>query len=117
MTTMETTAVLDLLLADETNPRAIAFQIAGLEEHLSHMPRESTHPQRSPDMQLIVKLRSMIRLSNMASICQATNGYRGQLESILEEILDSLGRISELLAEIYFSHALASGPLGGGSLE
>jgi len=116
-TRLETTAVLDLLLADETNPRAIAFQIAGLEEHLSHMPRESTHPQRSPDIQLIVKLRSMIRLSNMASICQATNGYRGQLESILEEILDSLGRISELLAEIYFSHALASGPLGGGSLE
>ncbi len=116
-TRLETTAVLDLLLADETNPRAIAYQIAGIDEHLAHLPRESTHPQRSPDYQLIVKLRSTIRLTNIAAICQSTNGVRLQLESLLAEILDSLGRISELMAEIYFSHALASSPVSRINLE
>jgi uncharacterized alpha-E superfamily protein len=116
-TRLETTAVLDLLLADETNPRAIAFQIAGIDDHLSHLPRESKHPQRSPDCQLIFKLRSTVQLSNMGAICQATGGFRGQLENILQEIIDSLGRISELMAEIYFSHALSSGPALSGSPE
>jgi len=109
-TRLETAAVLDLLLADETNPRSSAFQIAGIDEHLAHLPRESTHPQRSPDCQLIVKLHSIVRLTSIAAICQPANGVRGKLEGILEEILDSLGRISELMGEIYFSHALSSGP-------
>ena len=116
-TRLETTAVLDLLLADETNPRSVAFQIAGIDEHLSHLPREFNHPQRSPDLQLIIKLRSMVRLTNVAAICQPTNGVRVQLESILAEILDALGRISELLGEIYFSHALSPSPVPGGNLE
>jgi len=116
-TRLETTAVLDLLLADETNPRSVAFQIAGIDEHLAHLPRESTHPQRSADAQLIIKLRSMVRLTNIAQICQATKGKRGELEGMLEEIIDSLGKISELLAEIYFSHALSSAPVVGGALE
>jgi hypothetical protein len=53
----------------------------------------------------------------MGAICQATGGFRGQLENILQEIIDSLGRISELMAEIYFSHALSSGPALSGSPE
>lgn len=116
-TRLETTAVLDLLLADESNPRAIAFQIAGIDEHLSHLPRESTHPQRNPDCQLTINLRSMIRLTNIAAVCQPVSGERRQLDGILQEIVISLGKISELLGEIYFSHALPSGPLLGVSPE
>jgi uncharacterized circularly permuted ATP-grasp superfamily protein/uncharacterized alpha-E superfamily protein len=116
-TRLETTAVLDLLLADETNPRAIAFQIAGLEENLAHLPRDSSHPQKGPDLQLVIKLRSMVRLTNMAAICQPTNGVRMQLDNMLTEIHNSLGRISELMGEIYFSHAVASSPVSGGTLE
>jgi len=116
-TRIEPTAVLDLLLADEANPRSIAFQIAGVEEHLSRLPRESNHPQRSPDYQLAMRLRSRIRLTDMAAICQATGGSRVQLRSLLEDVIDSLGRLSALLGEIYFSHALSSGRLSGGNLE
>ncbi len=116
-TRLESTAVLDLLLADETNPRSIAFQIAGIDEHLSHLPRESLHPQRNPDRQLILKLRSMIRLTDIAEICKPVDGVRAQLEAILVEIINSFGKLSEFLGEIYFSHALSSGPLSGGNLE
>ncbi len=110
-TRLETNAVLDLLLADETNPRSVAFQIAGIEEHLSHLPRESVHPQRSPDCQMILKLRSMIQLANIEALCKPTDGFRSKLESILVEILDSFEKLSAFLSEIYFSHALSSGPL------
>jgi uncharacterized circularly permuted ATP-grasp superfamily protein/uncharacterized alpha-E superfamily protein len=116
-TRLETTAVLDLLLADETNPRSVAFQIAGIDEHLSHLPRESLHPQRNPDRQLILKLRSMIQLADDAEICKASDGNRPQLESILIEIVSTLAKLSEFLGEIYFSHALSSGPLLSGTLE
>jgi uncharacterized circularly permuted ATP-grasp superfamily protein/uncharacterized alpha-E superfamily protein len=116
-TRIEPTAVLDLLIADEANPRSIAFQIAGIEEHLSRLPRESNHPARSPDYQLAMRLRSRVRLTDIAAICQTSGGSRLQLRSLLDDVIESFGKISELLGEIYFSHALSSGRLSGGNLE
>jgi uncharacterized circularly permuted ATP-grasp superfamily protein/uncharacterized alpha-E superfamily protein len=116
-TRIEPTAVLDLILADEANPRSIAFQIAGIEEHLSHLPRESNHPQRNPDYQMAMRLRSKIRLTDMAAMCQSVSGTRVQLRALLDDVCESLGRVSELLGEIFFSHALSSGRLLGGNLE
>jgi uncharacterized alpha-E superfamily protein len=116
-TRIEPTAVLDLILADEANPRSIAFQIAGIEEHLSHLPRESNHPQRNPDYQMAMRLRSKIRLTDMAAMCQSVSGTRVQLRALLDDVCESLGRVSELLGEIFFSHALSSGRLLGVNLE
>src|SRR5262249_49564935 len=33
-------AVLDLLLADESNPRSLAFQVAALADHSANLPRD-----------------------------------------------------------------------------
>jgi len=35
-------AVVDLLLVDESNPRAVLFQIEALREHLLHLPRDAS---------------------------------------------------------------------------
>ena len=38
---LQTSAVLDLLLADETNPRSLAFQFAALSDDVNHLPRDA----------------------------------------------------------------------------
>ncbi len=45
---LDVTAVVDLLVADESNPRAVAFQLAAIDEHLSCLPRESAHRSAAP---------------------------------------------------------------------
>ena len=45
---LQTAPVLDLLLADETNPRSLAFQLAALADDVDNLPRETAGPRRSP---------------------------------------------------------------------
>ena len=40
---------LDLLLTDESNPRALAFQLAAIEEHVKHLPASAIHAERAAD--------------------------------------------------------------------
>jgi uncharacterized alpha-E superfamily protein len=110
-TRIETAAILDLLVADETNPRSIAFQVAAIEEHLSNLPRESGHPHHQPDLQVAIKLRSALRLADLSLACQPVEKNREHLKKLLGDILQSFGSISEFLSQIYFSHASASGRL------
>ena len=42
VTQLEVPAVADLLVADESNPRSAAFQVAVMEEHLAQLPREAS---------------------------------------------------------------------------
>ena len=114
VTHFEVAAVVDLLVADETNPRAVAFQIAAVEEHLANLPRESTHPRRSPDRQRAARLRANVRLVDLAIDCKAVDDKRPALAALLTGVIDDLNMISELLSQTYFSHATARRVITGG---
>jgi uncharacterized circularly permuted ATP-grasp superfamily protein/uncharacterized alpha-E superfamily protein len=111
LTRFEAAAVADLLIADETNPRAVAFQARALEEHLGCLPRETVHPQRSQDHQLAIKLCAALRLEDLQAACQPTDGRRIRLGLLLDETTELLGQISERLAQTFFSHALTPSQL------
>ena len=53
--------VLDLLLTDETNPRAVAFQLAAIEEHVSQLPHDRSEALLSPDRRLAINMCNRIR--------------------------------------------------------
>ena len=44
---LQTAPVLDLLLADEANPRSLVFQLAALAEDVDRLPRDPAQPGRS----------------------------------------------------------------------
>ena len=99
----------DLLVADESNPRAVAFQLAALEEHLAQLPREVTHPQRSPDRQTALRIRSHIKLADLRNVCLvAKRGVRPGLHVLMNDIVDAMNKISEIVSQIYFSHGMIS---------
>lgn len=114
LTQLEVPAVADLLMADESNPRSIAYQLRAIEDHLSCLPRESTHPQRSPDLQHTIRLRCTLRLEDLLNTCAVSSdaagngrptGRRPRLDELLEDALDQLSAIAERLGQIFFAHA------------
>jgi uncharacterized circularly permuted ATP-grasp superfamily protein/uncharacterized alpha-E superfamily protein len=116
-TRLEAPAVIDLLVADESNPRSVGFQAAVLEEHLAALPRDSTHPQRSPDRQRVMKLRAMIKLTDLTKACRPRDGRRFRLESMLSEVVESLAAVSEMVSQIFFSHATPASHLVNGKQD
>jgi uncharacterized alpha-E superfamily protein len=113
MTHLETHAVADLLLADETNPRSVAFQLALIDQHLGALPRDLSHPDRNHDQRLLLKLRTSIQLADFVELCSAASGReRKEFHAMLSEIIEQIGQLSEAIAQLYFSHAVVSHEIG-----
>jgi uncharacterized alpha-E superfamily protein len=114
MTHLETHAVADLLLADETNPRSVAFQLAVIDQHLAALPRDISHPDRNHDQRLLLKLRTSIQLADFAEMCSAEPvREREEFHVFLSGILEQIGQLSEAIAQLYFSHAILSQEISG----
>jgi uncharacterized circularly permuted ATP-grasp superfamily protein/uncharacterized alpha-E superfamily protein len=113
-TQLDVSAVVDLLVADETNPRAVGYQIAAIEQHLACLPNEATHPHRSPHTQLILQLRTRLKLADLCGECKPNAaGIRVGLDALMKETIDTLEDVAEVLSQIYFSHAAVSRRLFG----
>ena len=122
LTHLEPHAVVDLLLADETNPRSVAFQLAAIDGHLSHLPRDTQHPHGQPDRQLMLKLRTAIQLADVESCC-GSKPAGPVLAQLLTETIEQLEAVSVSVAQTFFAHAkaasglLGTGPQGMGQLR
>jgi uncharacterized alpha-E superfamily protein len=113
LTHLETHAVADLLLADDSNPRGVAYQLAQLEQHLAALPRENPQPDRNRDQRVLLRLRMSIQLADLVELCQApADQSRTGLDSLLAEVIDQASRLSDAIARQYFSHAEFSHELG-----
>jgi len=114
MTHLEIHAVADLLLADETNPRSVAFQFAVIDQHLSALPRDVSHPDRNIDQRLLLKLRTSIQLADFQELCASAPGReREDFYALLSEVMEQNGQLSEAIAQLYFSHAAVSQEISG----
>lgn len=113
LTQLEMPAVVDLLVADETNPRAVAFQVAAIEEHLRALPHAAAHPRQNPDLQAAMRLRSLIGLADIQAACDVVAETRPGLEKLLKDTTEQLGAIADAVSQNYFSHATVSRRLIG----
>jgi uncharacterized alpha-E superfamily protein len=97
-------AVLDLLLLDPTNPRAVAFQLAVLERHAAGLPA-GPNPEGIAEFQqrlaaLPVKLDAV-----RSSAFEAGADMAGTIEWLAGFAVE-LGSLSELLTHVYFSQVV-----------
>jgi uncharacterized circularly permuted ATP-grasp superfamily protein/uncharacterized alpha-E superfamily protein len=100
-------AVVDLLLVDDSNPRAVLFQIAALREHLLHLPRDATQARLRPDERLALAALTRLQLLDVIPACQSPGpGERPALYAVMGEIETDLGLLSEQLCGGYLNHAL-----------
>jgi len=108
-TTLQPLAVMDVLMADESNPRSLDFQLSHLAELYEKLPRHSAE-----DLQAMRDALNLLRsfdLSNLryplpgaAKVARSENGL-AELERFLRGLEGLLPSWSNNLSSRYFSHA------------
>ena len=105
-TEIRTEYVLQTLLADESNPRAIGFQLRSLVEHLRGLPVCQPDDGETPAaLRLGEKMLEGLRGAGVGELAQRdSQGNLAALETFLRRKEGHLYDFSELLSAQYFSH-------------
>jgi uncharacterized alpha-E superfamily protein len=99
--------LLGLVLYDEANPRAIAYQMSRVEEHVNSLPRIQESESRNNLQRLALEAVTMVRLADvrrLAEIDEAT-GRREMLDQFLAAVSERLPAVSDTMTNIYFRAA------------
>jgi uncharacterized alpha-E superfamily protein len=110
---MNTVNGLDLLLLDPTNPRALAFQLDRLNEHLASLPPPADGGRLSREERLLLEATSSLRLADLGALAGVVEGQylRGDLDQLLSRIQHLLGEIAHALGDRYFDHTAGPQPM------
>jgi uncharacterized alpha-E superfamily protein len=96
---------LHLLLADETNTRGLAFQLASVSDHILHLPRDPRAPSPTREERLIAHARDTLNQSNVIASQPWSEGHVAALDGLLGTMEDDLKAMSDAVTYFYFSHA------------
>jgi len=104
--TLEAGPLIDLLVIDETNPRSIGFQLAALEDHVAHLPQDSSSPVLSGEQRAVMAATSLVRLADVSALAATdAEGGRPQLGQLLVRLDGSLRAMSESITHHYLVHS------------
>jgi len=98
--------VLDVLLLDETNPRALAYQLERLQNNLERLPRPQLNKKFSAEEKFALEATTQLRLADVQSLGRISpeEGYK-RLFDLITFVESRLMSISETLNHFYFSHS------------
>lgn len=105
LTTLQLAPVLDLVLVDETNPRAVGFQLFALAEHVKNLSRDRGEFARSPEQKLMLAAQAALRLVDVEAFC-SVNGLEDRvlLDDFLEHVASDLRSLSDSISHTYLTH-------------
>ena len=100
------TPVLDLLVADPTNARSLAFQVVQLADHVNQLPRDQAAPSPAQEQRFVTRLSEAIAGADLDAMGQPeADGSLPSIDALLDAIADDLRRLSDTVTFYYFSHA------------
>ena len=98
--------VLDLLLADESNPRSLGFQFAALGNHMDQLAAGRRASFFGQDQRLTIWLLGAVRTAEIEVLARHDeDGDRRNLATFLEVLRSKLWELSETVTREYFTHA------------
>lgn len=103
-TTFHMEPIVDLLLLDELNPRAVGFQMAALLDHVEMLPRSTPRPFRTKEEKITLELTTRLRLTDIRELMEMTR--EGDLPN-LHHLLDLLSDGTQDLANTITQHYLS----------
>jgi uncharacterized circularly permuted ATP-grasp superfamily protein/uncharacterized alpha-E superfamily protein len=126
LASLHAAAVLDLLLADPTNPRSIVFQLAALLEHVVKLPHLAGRARDGIESALAQGADTLLSRMEEVSVRRLAevdpDGRRPLLATVTAELIRELPALSDALTESYLNHATQARQLarawprdGGGS--
>ena len=102
---IEPASVLDLLLADEGNPRSLAFQLSAVAENIEHLPRDPDRTSRSAEQRLMLSVMTVVQLADADQLAAiGPEGERTALETLLLDTARALPTVSDSVTQTYLSH-------------
>src|SRR5262249_45865081 len=106
---VQVAAVLDLLIADESNPRSLVYLLQALREVIDQLPHDPNEAVRAPEHKMIVSLLTAVELADIAELArQEGNGQRPRLDSFLADLQKRLPLLAEAISHHYLSHLQTS---------
>jgi uncharacterized alpha-E superfamily protein len=107
-TVLQTELVLQLLLADESNPRSVGFQLAALLHQISRLQESEEANQTSTERELALKALTLIRSSDMADLSRrGDDGTLFALDELDAEVKTKLWELSDALSARYLTNIAA----------
>ncbi len=98
--------VLDLLLADGTNPRALRFQLDTMSVLLSHLPRHPKAPSPTREELTVAHAVAALTAADFDALSEpGADVAFEQLTALLDVLDDDLRAASDAITFHYFSHA------------
>ncbi|MFV0437898.1 MAG: circularly permuted type 2 ATP-grasp protein [Desulfopila sp.] len=104
-TTLQFAPVLDLLIADESNPKSLAFQCAQLAWHVKYLPRRSERRYSSLEERLALEMLTSSRLLNLYN-----TGCENESLQPLSNFLDTMEQLLVDFAQQIVAHYLSRVP-------
>jgi uncharacterized alpha-E superfamily protein len=106
---MQAAPVVDLLLADESNPRSLAFQLVALAEHVDNLPRERPGAVRSTDQRIVLRALTALRLADAHELAvPGEDGVRRQFDRLLSDLDSDFPGLGDSITRSYFTHVTPS---------
>ncbi len=106
--------VLDLLLADESNPRSVAFQLSTLYQHMRSLRVEQEASHKGKEQKIVHGVFSKMRLIDVDALAVLKRkSRRVRLAVLLRRIKQSMEELSRTLTRSYLTHAQTVRPMGG----
>jgi uncharacterized alpha-E superfamily protein len=111
---MQLSTVLELLLMDENYPRALAYQLHQLQQHISVLPREQSEQRPHKDEKLIAEAIADLRNTDHRQLTQlsSSESIYPLLERLLVSQKERIEQLSGTLVELYFSPVLKPQQMG-----
>ncbi|GEO80367.1 circularly permuted type 2 ATP-grasp protein [Pararhodospirillum oryzae] len=103
---------IDLLVCDESNPRALAYQLARLEGHIAKLAPDQAFGLPTEEHRQITGLLSEVRTLDPRRVTLDAEAGPGQvaLGELLKRLRGQLGELNHSLTLHYFAHALETSP-------
>jgi uncharacterized alpha-E superfamily protein len=112
--TVQPAPVLDLLATDETNPRALIYQVRALADHVERLPRAGGEALRTSEERTAIAALARLRMAVPAELAAVgLHGERVLLADLLGQLGDELVTLSDTITQNYLSHAATTRPLPG----
>ncbi len=95
-------AILDLMIADDTNPHSLAFRLSELAKHVDALPSRASNPLRTDEEQLVMACLHRVRMLNLDELSESPPK---KIHAMLGEIESNLNRFSDVLTRTYLVHS------------
>jgi uncharacterized circularly permuted ATP-grasp superfamily protein/uncharacterized alpha-E superfamily protein len=105
--TFQLAPVLDLLLADENNPKSLAFQFNQLADHVKHLPRQSERSYAYPEERIALKMLTAVRLLDLTDLQYSEEDRPNETVS---SFLDSMSEYLNIFSQEVTAHYLTRIP-------